>query len=309
MSSFLGSPPSPEQTATWCQTHLGAPPVEVLFETRCLSFVTGLRLADAREVVVKARRPSARIGACLRVQRFMHDSGYPCPEPLAGPAPLASLSATAERFLAGGSELEEDARRPHRFATALVEFVRTASGFREPADLRPPLPWMGWEHNERGLWPVPDDIDADLNAQAEHPWLDGIGERVRARLLRDSNPRVIGHGDWWGPNLRWADGRLHAVFDWDSLVHLSEPTVAGAASAVYADAWPAVTALDQTQDFIDAYEQARGRPWSEDEREICWASSLWLVAFNAKKQVLQGVTESLEHLRECGALKLSRAGV
>jgi hypothetical protein len=152
-------------------------------------------------------------------------------------------------------------------------------------------------------------LDTDLNAYSEPIWLEEIGERVRGRLRADGNPCVIGHGDWWGPNLRWLDGRLHAVFDWDSLVYASEAAIAGAASAEFADQWPAVTRIEDTERFIDAYEQARGRRWSTDEREICWAAGLWLMAFNAKKQSLEGVFESLNHLRQYGPDKLKRAGL
>jgi hypothetical protein len=166
---------------------------------------------------------------------------------------------------------------------------------------------MGWDHGGPGLWPEPDDLDADLNAYSEPGWLDEIGERVRARLRADRNPRVIGHGDWWGPNLRWLDRRLHAVFDWDSLASASEAAIAGAASAEFADRWPVVTTLEETEQFIGAYEQARRRRWSTDELELCWAAGLWLMAFNAKKQSLQGVHETLEHLRQHGNEKLKRA--
>src|SRR5438093_13755422 len=50
--------------AAWCGRWLGAPPTSVLFEVADLSMVTGLRLADGREVVDKARPPAARLQAC-----------------------------------------------------------------------------------------------------------------------------------------------------------------------------------------------------------------------------------------------------
>jgi hypothetical protein len=49
----------------WCRRWLGADPVEVLFRAGHLSEVTGLRLADGRGVVVKARAPSARRRGCV----------------------------------------------------------------------------------------------------------------------------------------------------------------------------------------------------------------------------------------------------
>jgi hypothetical protein len=258
--------------------------------------------------VVKARRPSRRIEPCFDVQQFMWATGYPCPQPLAGPAPLGSLTATAERLVSGGGELSQEADRAEHYAEALVDFIGSASRFPGRIDLRPPVPWMGWGHEGSDLWPEPDDLDANLNAYSEPAWLEEIGRRLRARLGADRNPLVAGHGDWWGPNVRWLNGHLHAVFDWDSLVYSSEAAVAGAAAAEFAEQWPVVTSFEDTERFISAYERARGRPWSADEREICWAAGLWLMAFNAKKQSLQRVFETLDHLNECGAEKLKRAG-
>ena len=49
-----------EGLAAWCRRWLGAEPVAVLFRAGYLSEVTGLRLANGREVVLKARPPAAR---------------------------------------------------------------------------------------------------------------------------------------------------------------------------------------------------------------------------------------------------------
>src|SRR5215510_6070466 len=82
--------------AAWCARWLGAQPTSVLFEVAHLSIVAGLRLTDGREVVVKVRPPAARLQACVHVQRHLWDAGFPCPQPLAGPHPLGTLTATAE---------------------------------------------------------------------------------------------------------------------------------------------------------------------------------------------------------------------
>ena len=34
--------------------------------------------------------------------------------------------------------------------------------------------------------------------------------------------------------------------------------------------------------------QARGQPWSINERQVCWAAGLWIRAYNAKKATLEG---------------------
>jgi hypothetical protein len=70
--------------AAWCARWLGAPPMSVLFEVAHLSIVTGLRLADGREVVIKARPPAARLQACVHVQRHLWAAGFPCQNPSPG---------------------------------------------------------------------------------------------------------------------------------------------------------------------------------------------------------------------------------
>ena len=90
--------------AAWCRQWLGAEPTDVLFEQGHLSQVTGLRLADGAVVVLKVRPPSERLAACILVQRHLWAAGFPCPQPLAGPAPLGILSATAEALVEGGSQ-------------------------------------------------------------------------------------------------------------------------------------------------------------------------------------------------------------
>jgi hypothetical protein len=101
---------------------------------------------------------------------------------------------------------------------------------------------------------------------------------------------VVGHADWESQNIRWRGDRPLAVHDWDSAVAQPEPVVAGLAAAVWpADGTPDRAAtLQQTEQFVAAHEQARGRPWTPAERQACWAAGLWVRAFSAKKERLSG---------------------
>lgn len=278
----------PSGLEAWCVRWLGAAPVRLLFETGHLSRVTGLELADGRQVVVKARPPAGRIEACTAVQRHLWAAGFPCPQPLAGPAPLGSLSATAEAFVPGGVLLERGPDAPRLFAETLAEVIRIARPVATPVALTPPPAWVWWDHDQGAIWPWPDDRDADLNAHPGPAWLDGLGKRVRARLAQDQGPAVVGHADWESQNLRWLDGRLHVAHDWDSVAARSEAAIAGAAAAVFtADGTPLTDAtIDETAAFLTAYERARGRAWRDDEWQVCWAAGLWVRAFNAKKATL-----------------------
>ena len=76
----------------WCQQQLGAEPIKELFRGGHLSLVIGLRLADQRRVVVKARPAAARVAGCVAVQQALALAGFPCPRPLAGPQRLDGSS-------------------------------------------------------------------------------------------------------------------------------------------------------------------------------------------------------------------------
>jgi hypothetical protein len=212
------------------------------------------------------------------------------------------LSATAEVLIEGGLQLPLTDDSPRLFAHALARLITLAPPVTSLPTLEPSPPWVGWDRDQRGTWPEADDIEADLNAQLGPGWLEGAGIRVRRRLLQPSTlPIVVGHADWESQNLRWANRRLHVVHDWDSIVGQREATIAGAASAVFtATGAPNTSAsVKQSESFLVAYAQARGYPWTDEERELAWAAGLWVRVFNAKKATLRpgGETPSPSRLR------------
>jgi hypothetical protein len=87
--------------------------------------------------------------------------------------------------------------------------------------------------------------------------------------------------------------------------------VAGLASAV----WPAAggpdeaATVEQSEQFLSAYEQARGRPWTTPERQACWAAGLWVRAFNAKKERTEGGGPQLDRLATEAPERSARAGL
>ena len=86
----------PLAVGAWCRQWLDAVPVGVLFHTRHLSDVWGLRFAQRPPAVIKIRPNHSRLVACTVVQQHLWAHSFPCPEPLAGPAPLGDRAATAE---------------------------------------------------------------------------------------------------------------------------------------------------------------------------------------------------------------------
>jgi len=271
--------------ARWCVEHLGSPPAGEIFRSGYLSSVVGLRLADDRAVVVKVRPGSPRVAACVEVQRRLAGAGYPCPEPLTGAAPFGDDVATAEAYVSGGAMLPNADRAAWAFAEAFARLVRLAPRPAEVPALDPAPSWAAWDHAEDGLWPRPEDSEVNLNEVAGPGWLDDAGRRARERLRAGASEAVIGHCDWLAGNLRWSGDDLLVVYDWDSATADSEAVLAGFAAALY----PAVSAgklatVEETEQFLAAYGEARGRQFSADELQRSWAAGVWTRAYDAKYQ-------------------------
>lgn len=276
----------PEAVDRWCQAHLASRLDEVLFVAGHLSTVLGIRLTSGRQVVVKVRRFADRLGGCAAVHRQLFERGFPCPEPLVALEAMDDVVASAETMVQGGALLPSTGRSPAPFAQALAGLVDLAPAPSEIPALNPSPAWT-WPHlNLAPLWPTPDDLDVDLNSIGGPPWLDHAGGMARHRLLKSKMPLVVGHGDWYTGNLRWLGNKLQAVFDWDGAVALPEPAVAGLAAAVYPTSEAGTEAtIDESADFLTAYEAARERVFSPVERQIAWAAGLWNRSFDAKKQI------------------------
>ena len=302
---------SNQELDRWCERVLGSRPNGRLFESGYLSRVVGLRLADGREVVVKVRHGAPRLTACVAAHRRLYARGFPCPEPLSDAMPFSEgLVATAERFVAGDELLPRAGRSAALFAAPFARLIALAPNVEELSSLRPPLPWTGWNHDEGGLWPWPDDKDVDLNAIAGPAWIDDAGRRARARL-RAASPadQLVGHGDWYAGNIRWSGNDLLAVHDWDSVIADSEAALVGFAAAVFPTTRPGEEAtVVESDEFLAAYESSAGRRFDPDERGLAWAAGCWLRAFDAKKQSAVGQpvvslteAEAAERLRRAGA--------
>ena len=292
--------------AAWCEEQLGSRPESELFRTGHLTLVIGTRLADGREVVVRVRPASPRIAACTVVQRRVFGSGYPCPQPLAGPALLGEYEATAESYIPGGSVLPDSGRIAQPFAAALAQLVRQAPRPEQAPSLAPAPAWAAWNHGQGGLWPRSEELDVDLNEVDGAGWIDAAGQAARQKLEEGQDQAVIGHCDWITDNLRWDGSRLLVAYDWDSLISDGEAVIAGLAAAIYL--YPALPTVAETREFLDAYATARGRPFSPGELQRCWAAGLWTRAFDAKEEHAAGqpVTGlSQDEARE----RLHRAGI
>ena len=262
---------------SWCLEHLGHEVSEVVFRAGYFSQVVGVVLEDGRSAVVKVRPAAPRLASCAHVQAVLHKAGFPAPELLVAPTSYPDgRAATAEAFVkhAGGTGTTA------AWAALLAQQVRLAPPLTAVA-LAPPPAWVSWDHDEPGLWPTPDDREVDLNSR-HIDWIDSAAATVRDRLRRDAGARVVGHVDWLPQNVWWTrDGTAQAVHDWDSLAALSEPAVAGVAGAIFAEE----ATVDQTGEFLDAYQAASGA-WTDAQTRTAWAAGLWVRLFDAKKDLV-----------------------
>lgn len=298
----------PARLAAWCTDHLGSAPAAELFRSGHLSAVIGLRLVDGREVVMKVRPASPRITACVEVQRHMFESGYPCPEPLGGPAPIGIGVATAESYVPGGDVLPGAAHAAELSAEAFARLIGLAPRLADVPSLDPAPSWARWNHGEAGLWPQPEGAEYDLNEVDGPEWIDLAADRARDRLREGVWEPVIGHCDWLADNVRWKGDELLVVHDWDSAVADSEAVLVGLAAALYSAVSPnELATVDETDRFVDAYCAARGRRFSTDEVQRSWAAGVWTRAYDAKYQHVAGhpiasltETEARDRLRRAG---------
>jgi hypothetical protein len=292
----------------WCRRWLGSPPAAQLFEAGYLSAVRGLRLADGREVVLKVRPGRSRLAGCAAVHRALWTAGFPCPEPLVDPRPLDGYAATAETLVPDAGQPPPDSELAALSAAALARLVELAPDPGSVPSLAPSPSWAGWDHAGPGLWPVPEDRDADLNARPQPRWLARVAAAVRDRLRGHAGDPVIGHGDWCPLNLCWQGPQLIAVHDWDSVICQPEPAIAGLAAASFLGIeGPArMASVEDSAAFLDAYQRARGRRWTPGDNAACWAAGLWQRAFDAKTRSLDGDPEQiLTRLEAAARLRLA----
>lgn len=297
-----------EMLAEFCLRSFRSGLESVCFRRGHLSEVIGVRLADGRKVVVKLRPAecSPHVESSFMVHQHVYAASFPCPEPLVAPTDLGPWVATAERMCSSSAPFPSTTPIAAAFASALALLTEVMPSVDQVGPLMSP-PWAAWNHDGKGLWPWPDDMDVDLN-EVDSGWLDQVAGEAKRRLARSSGGVVVGHGDWYSGNVLWEDDRLHAVIDWDSALVDRETVIIGLASAVfsYAGSPGDEPTVSQSQAFIDAYVSARSRVFSPPEVEEMWAAGLWVRAFDAKKQlVADGRNEVIDEREALTRLRLA----
>ena len=295
----------------FCERVLGARVAEVLFEAVSVGVTVGVRLEDGRRAVVKAHQPREtreRLGALVRVQRGHHEAGFPCPRPLAEPAPLGRGFGTIEELLDDG-ELR-DGREPairRTMAELLVAHLDLAARWDEPALAG------GWSlFGGGGLWPAePHSPIFDFAATAAGAeWIDAVAARAKPAALAPARA-VVGHTDWSAEHFRFVEApagpRVTAVYDWDSLALRPEPHVLGVAAATFTmnpDLGVEVApSPEESRAFLDEHSAARAAPLTEAECAATAAAVAYVVAYVARCEHALGTegpfTRALRRYGDC----------
>ncbi|ATY14089.1 hypothetical protein CU254_29470 [Amycolatopsis sp. AA4] len=272
----------------WCLAHLGTAPVDVLFKAEQVSTVHGLRLADGRKIVLKARPDDGRAESCVAAQAQLAARGFPCARPLTPVIRKGSLAVHAEEYRPGGEVIPCDSPE---IAVRYAEVFALLLGALDGISVPPPLPnprWLRWDHHDPGLWPAIDFLDERDQRLVPHEVTE-TADRARRRLLAAELPNVLGHGDFEAQNLRWDINEGWTVHDWDSLAWQPEAALTGAASGTFPSTTPPTLApIESSAAFLESYQDFRGRRFSPAEREVAWAASLWPAAHNARWEALHG---------------------
>jgi len=271
----------------FCVQHLDAPVARGLFHQSSIGSVTGVVLADGRAVVIKAHQPERSrqfLAEIVRIQSYLAERQVFATRVLAGPLPLGQGQAIVEAFADTGTKA--DVHRPEirrALAQALHTIVATCEPLVATTSLGPGLPAAAGP----ALWPTPHSKLFDFAATgAGAEWIDEIAALARRRIM-PAGRRVIGHSDWRQEHVRFAGNRPVVAFDWDSLCCEHEPALLGSVTHAFCADWSLserrqAPSLDEARAFVGDYEQARGRPFSADERRLCGAAFAYACAYTAR---------------------------
>jgi hypothetical protein len=275
----------------FCAVHLGADPIACLFWAASVGVTAGLQLDDDREVVIKGHQPQvdrAHLVAVASLREHLARAGYPTPAVLGGPHAFGLGLATIEAYVE--APLPVDGLRPeHRdvLARGLHRFIQLTTPLAGGLALAPPEiapPASG------ALWPRPHSrlFDFERTARGAET-IDEIADIARRRMGNGADGElVVAHLDWRVEHVRIADGAIRTVFDWDSLHRVPEHAAVGCAAAHFAANWQDEFAgrryptPDESDAFVAAYADERGRSFDEAERRAIGASRTYGIAYAAR---------------------------
>ncbi|MET1001686.1 MAG: phosphotransferase [Acidimicrobiia bacterium] len=273
----------------WCVEHLGAGIARYHFFDSSSGSVHGVALTNGRDVVVKVHRPAlpfSYLATMFHVQGALVEHGIPGPRPLVAPVPYGPAHVGAETMLPPMPRADgHDPAVRRAIARGLADFVATghALGFDRRTDFAHP---MALDDPTR-LYPEPHSRRFDFAATtAGAEWIDDLARRAHAARRVVGAPALV-HGDWRIENVEVADGRVVAIFDWDSVCVEPEMRAVATAARTYPVDWQRPNGEHFPSDadmaaFVTDYEDARGAPFTTDERTQVAVEIVAGVAYGAR---------------------------
>lgn len=271
----------------FCKEHLDSTVEGILLFHLSVGAAFGLLLRDGRRVFLKAHppeRPAEYLEAVHRVQDHLYHKGFPCPEPLISPLLFGIGLATVDEFVDSG-ELPDghDPEVRREVAMTLARQIELAEEIEEIRGLEKGWPWPG----EDELWPPPHNALFDFEATTEGAgWIDDTAVKAQAIVDDFEGRLVVGHTDWTVDQIRIENGKISAVYDWDSLRPEKEVVIVGIAASNFTSTWslgiPNPPSPKETRLFVEDYEKTRGNHFSGAEREAIAAAAIYAIAYIAR---------------------------
>jgi Ser/Thr protein kinase RdoA (MazF antagonist) len=276
-------------TARFCIDHLGLGPSDGLFYHASAGSVVGLGLESGSKVVMKAyqhRWTATFLAAIHEVQRHLAERGFPCPEPLVGPHPIAEglrCLATIEAWLPDPGM--KPLSGPHARCISAAGLAHQIEWCQDLDDLgglsQHPLGL------KEGLYPEPHSPLFDFQGTRRGAeWIDDIARVAVERRDGDRREPVVAHLDWSARNVRLDDERVVAVYDWDSVGFVPESTAVGQAAVTWSvtsepgrSVFPTAAELGA---FVADYENCSGRTLTAAQRQAAFAAGAWTLAYIAR---------------------------
>jgi len=224
-----------------------------------------------------------------RVQDSLYKSGFPCPAVLFHPVIYRDAIYTVNEFADVGKQ--EDAHNPvirRASAQGLADLIKrinpcgNLSGFNE-IDI----------YKNKSLYPAPHNPNTDFSRNAEQAkWIDEIALKSKQIINSIDNNIVLGYCDWSMKNMRFIDGKIAMVYDWDSIILMDEYHMLATAASTFPMTWDIpvriVSTQDEAYDFAAEYEKARGVKFSKNEWAKISACVTYYFCYTARCQVSAG---------------------
>jgi hypothetical protein len=255
---------------------------EIFYFAASVGALFGVRRRDGSRVAIKVNKlftDEHYFDEVQQLQGLLADAGYPAPRPV-----RRSGTVTVDEWLDDGeyrNAHEPGVRRA--MARELVRFHRLAT----ETGLRPTRAFL---RPDGALWPKPHNVLFDFEATtAGAEWIDDIAAAARAITDTRVGKEVVGHTDWSAKHLRFGPALdATALYDWDSVTTGLEPNLVGTAAGSFTyteelgddiGVWPSTA---ESQAFIAEYEDERGEPFDDDERQVSRAACVYLRAYAAR---------------------------